>query len=49
MYEQGNNPAYERTPLHHGVSLAVHESQSRMWEKPGRSIFAVLEIFLPAP
>ena len=39
MYEQGNNPAYERTPLHHGVSLAVHESQSRMWENlVGRSL-----------
>ncbi len=39
MYEQGNNPAYERTPLQHGVSLAVHESQSRMWENlVGRSL-----------
>jgi len=39
MYEQGNNSAYERTPLHHGVSLAVHESQSRMWENlVGRSL-----------
>jgi carboxypeptidase Taq len=39
MYEQGNNPAYERTPLHHGTSLAVHESQSRMWENlVGRSL-----------
>jgi carboxypeptidase Taq len=36
---RGNNPAYERTPLHHGVSLAVHESQSRMWENlVGRSL-----------
>jgi len=32
MYEQGSNPAYERTPLAGGTSLAVHESQSRMWE-----------------
>ncbi len=39
MYEQGNNPAYERTPLHHGTSLAVHEFQSRMWENlVGRSL-----------
>jgi len=39
MYEQGNDPAYERTPLHHGTSLAVHESQSRMWENlVGRSL-----------
>ncbi len=39
MYEQGINPAYERTPLAHGTSLAVHESQSRMWENlVGRSL-----------
>lgn len=39
MYEQGVNPAYERTPLANGVSSAVHESQSRMWENlVGRSL-----------
>jgi carboxypeptidase Taq len=39
MYEQGVDPAYERTPLAHGTSLAVHESQSRMWENlVGRSL-----------
>lgn len=39
MYEQGVNPAYERTPLENGTSLAVHESQSRMWENlVGRSL-----------
>jgi len=39
MYEQGVNPAYERTPLAGGVSSAVHESQSRMWENlVGRSL-----------
>ncbi|HEX5839267.1 MAG TPA: carboxypeptidase M32 [Anaerolineales bacterium] len=39
MYEQGVNPAYERTPLSGGTSLAVHESQSRMWENlVGRSL-----------
>ncbi len=39
MYEQGVNPAYERTPLLGGTSLAVHESQSRMWENlVGRSM-----------
>ncbi len=39
MYEQGINPAYERTPLSGGTSLAVHESQSRMWENlVGRSL-----------
>ncbi len=39
MYEQGVHPAYERTPLAGGVSSAVHESQSRMWENlVGRSL-----------
>ena len=39
MYEQGLNPAWERTPIGHAVSLAVHESQSRMWENlVGRSL-----------
>ncbi len=39
MYEQGVNLAYERTSLAHGTSLAVHESQSRMWENlVGRSM-----------
>ena len=39
MYEQGVNPAYERTPLASGTSLAVHESQSRLWENlVGRSL-----------
>ena len=32
MYEQGVNAAYEGTPLGSGVSLGVHESQSRLWE-----------------
>ncbi|MCB0118152.1 MAG: carboxypeptidase M32 [Anaerolineales bacterium] len=39
LYEMGSNPAYERTPLAGGTSLAVHESQSRMWENlVGRSL-----------
>ncbi len=39
MYEQGVNPAYDRTSLASGTSLAVHESQSRMWENlVGRSL-----------
>jgi len=39
MYEQGNASAYERTPLMGGTSLAVHESQSRLWENlVGRSL-----------
>ena len=32
LYEQGVNPAYSRTPLSGGVSMGVHESQSRLWE-----------------
>jgi carboxypeptidase Taq len=48
MYEQGINPAYERTPLTGGASLAVHESQSRMWENlVGRSL-PFWEHFYPA-
>jgi carboxypeptidase Taq len=48
MYEQGINPAYERTPLSGGTSLAVHESQSRMWENlVGRSL-PFWEHFYPA-
>jgi carboxypeptidase Taq len=47
MYEQGVNPAYERTPLAHGTSLAVHESQSRLWENlVGRSL-PFWEFFYP--
>ncbi|NWF62811.1 MAG: carboxypeptidase M32 [Chloroflexi bacterium] len=39
LYELGGNPAYERTPLESGTSLAIHESQSRMWENlVGRSL-----------
>lgn len=39
MYEQGIDAAHERTPLGHGASLAVHESQSRLWENlVGRSL-----------
>ncbi|HSJ89345.1 MAG TPA: carboxypeptidase M32 [Anaerolineales bacterium] len=48
MYEQGINPAYERTPLSGGTSLAVHESQSRMWENlVGRSL-PFWEYFYPS-
>jgi carboxypeptidase Taq len=48
MYEQGINLEYERTPLASGTSLAVHESQSRMWENlVGRSL-PFWEHFFPA-
>jgi carboxypeptidase Taq len=39
MYEQGMDISLERTPLVGGASLAIHESQSRMWENLiGRSL-----------
>ena len=37
-YEQNVDPSYARTPLAGGVSMGVHESQSRLWENlVGRS------------
>jgi carboxypeptidase Taq len=39
MYEQGIAPELDRSPLAGGVSLGVHESQSRLWENlVGRSL-----------
>ncbi|MFL5954727.1 MAG: carboxypeptidase M32 [Gaiellaceae bacterium] len=39
IYENQIDPALERTPLARGVSLGMHESQSRMWENlVGRSL-----------
>ncbi len=38
LYENGVDPALQRTPLSRGTSLGIHESQSRMWENlVGRS------------
>lgn len=38
MYEQGIRMEFEGTPLAHGTSSGVHESQSRLWENQvGRS------------
>lgn len=38
VYEQGVNEEYNSTPLDGGVSLGIHESQSRFWENQiGRS------------
>ena len=48
LYENGVSPALERTPLAGGVSLGLHESQSRLWENlVGRSL-PVLAVLLPA-
>jgi carboxypeptidase Taq len=39
LYEHQVDPALERSPLARGVSLGMHESQSRMWENMvGRSL-----------
>lgn len=39
LYEQGIAQKYKRTPLATGASMAIHESQSRMWENlVGRSL-----------
>ncbi|HTQ10579.1 MAG TPA: carboxypeptidase M32 [Fimbriimonadaceae bacterium] len=38
LYEQGSPAEWDRSPLAGGTSLAVHESQSRLWENiVGRS------------
>jgi carboxypeptidase Taq len=48
MYEQGSPVAWDRTPLAGGVSLGLHESQSRTWENiVGRSL-AFWQHFLPS-
>lgn len=47
LYEQGVSAAFAHTPLEHGVSLGIHESQSRLWENlVGRS-FEFWEHFYP--
>jgi carboxypeptidase Taq len=39
LYEQGVSHQWARSPLEGGASLAIHESQSRMWENlVGRSL-----------
>jgi len=48
LYELGIDPALGRSPLASGASLAVHESQSRMWENlVGRSL-PFWEYFYPS-
>lgn len=32
LYEMGNSPEFEGTPLAGGISSGIHESQSRLWE-----------------
>lgn len=39
LYEQGSPREWDRTPICGGISLGVHESQSRLWENiVGRSM-----------
>lgn len=49
LYEQGVDEKYDATPLEGGVSLGIHESQSRFWENQvGRSeqfFFFMLPVF----
>ena len=47
IYEQGISPTLAETPLSEGVSSGIHESQSRLWEKSGRSQLWFLGILLP--
>jgi len=47
VYERQVEARYDRTPLGHGVSAALHESQSRMWENlVGRSL-STWKLFYP--
>jgi carboxypeptidase Taq len=47
LYEQGVSPRWNRSALEGGVSLGVHESQSRLWENlVGRSL-PFWECFFP--
>lgn len=47
LFEQGSPCEWDRTPLAGGISLAVHESQSRLWENiVGRSL-GMWSYFLP--
>jgi carboxypeptidase Taq len=47
MYEQGSPMNWDRTPLAGGVSLGVHESQSRLWENIVGCSRPFWERFLP--
>ncbi len=47
LYELGVDPSLRRTPMASGASMALHESQSRMWENlVGRSL-AFWKFFYP--
>lgn len=48
LYEQGINPAFDRTPLADGASLGFHESQSRFYENQLARSKPFWEYFYPA-
>lgn len=47
LYEQGVNEEYENTPLDGGVSLGIHESQSRFWENQVGRSYEFIEYITP--
>jgi len=47
LYEQNVRPELAGSPLGHGISLAVHESQSRLWENLIGRHPAFWEYFFP--
>ncbi len=47
LYERQIDPALERSPLAHGVSLGIHESQSRMWENLVARSLSFWRFFFP--
>jgi carboxypeptidase Taq len=47
LYDLGINHEYDRTPLGEASSLAIHESQSRMWENLVGKSFTFWEYFYP--
>lgn len=48
LYEQGIDPALDRTPLAEGASYAFHESQSRLWENQVARSLPFWRFFYPA-
>jgi carboxypeptidase Taq len=47
LYEAGIDPSLQRTPLGHGESLSLHESQSRIWENMVGRGAAFCELLAP--
>ncbi len=48
LYEQNSPAKWDRTPLGGGISLAVHESQSRLWENIVGRAHGFWACFLPS-